>query len=305
MLFSLTMNNQTFVATIDINLAEKLKADLIQQGFIITKPPYTIFSAKKKGVSCTLYTSGKLTVQGKEKHDFIAFYLEPEILKVFTYSHPQHYIDKHARIGIDEAGKGDYFGPLCVSGVYADEKGIAKLLSLGIRDSKKLSDNSVKKLAEKIGKEFPYSLVKITPETYNKLYSKFKNLNSLLAWAHATAIEKLYDKTKCTQVTIDQFAHESVVKKAVQSKNLPIHLTQRHKGEEDPVVAAASIIARSNFLTELDKLSQSINIQLPKGASGIVQEKAQKIVNQYGPDILQKIAKLHFKTTNEILNQNN
>src|SRR5579864_6497505 len=119
----------TFVATIDIALADKLREDLSSQGFEFTKPPYTLFSAQKKGVSCILYTSGKLTVQGKDKDDFIAFYLEPEILQKLAYTHPELGVDLTPRIGIDEAGKGDFFGTLCIAGVQADEEGVKKLLS--------------------------------------------------------------------------------------------------------------------------------------------------------------------------------
>ena len=108
-----------FVATIDVALEEKLRSDLTEQGFVLTHPLHTLFAAQKKGVSCTLYESGKLTVQGKDKDDFIAFYLEPEILQSFAYIHPTANIDLTARIGIDQAGKGDFFGPLCIAGVQA------------------------------------------------------------------------------------------------------------------------------------------------------------------------------------------
>ncbi len=295
------MTNQAFVTTIDIALAKKLENDLQRQGFTITTPAYTIFAAKKKGVSCTLYRSGKLMVQGKEKNDFITFYLEPEILKEFTYTNPELYIDTQPHIGIDEAGKGDYFGPLCVAGVYADKKGISNLHKQGIADSKRISDENVKSLAQYIQQNFSFSLVKILPETYNRLYDKFGNLNTLLAWGHATAIEKLYKETHCADVTIDQFAHQSVVIKALSSKNLPLNLTQRHRGEEDLVVAAASIIARASFLTELDKLSENFRMQLPKGASRLVIEQGLHFIHKYGSNGLPKVAKMHFKTTQNIL----
>lgn len=116
----------TFVATIDLALAAKLQTDLREQGFELTKPPYTIFSAQKQGISCTLYTSGKITVQGKGKDDFIAYYLEPEILKSLAYTYPESGVDMTPHIGVDEAGKGDFFGPLCIAGVQADEEGIKK-----------------------------------------------------------------------------------------------------------------------------------------------------------------------------------
>lgn len=294
------MKNNTFVAKVDPSIAEKLKADLMEQGFQISTPIYTILSGKKKGITCTLYQSGKLLVQGKEKEDFIKFYLEPNILKKFIYSYPLEYVDQHSHIGIDEAGKGDYFGPLSIAGVYADRDGIAQLLKDGIRDSKSLSDKQITKIAVLIKKNYQSTSVIIKPETYNHLYEKFKNLNSLLAWAHATAIENLYKKTQCLEVTIDQFAHKSVVKKALEQKNLPLKLHQRHRGEEDPVVAAASIIARSNFLEELDLLSKKFEISFPKGASAKVLQQAKKFVQKIGINHLHKVAKIHFKTTNQI-----
>jgi ribonuclease HIII len=120
-----------FVAEIDLKLADKLREDLIERGFELSQPAHTLFAAQKKGVSCTLYTSGKLTVQGKEMEEFITFYLEPEILKNVTYSYPEVGVDFTPRIGIDEAGKGDFFGPLCIAGVQADEAKIKELLALG------------------------------------------------------------------------------------------------------------------------------------------------------------------------------
>jgi len=169
-----------FVAQIDLSLKEKLQNDLLDQGFKLTTPPYTLFSAQKKGVSCTLYTSGKLTVQGKDKEDFIHFYLEPEILKSLAYSHPEIEIDMTPRIGIDEAGKGDFFGPLCIAGVYGDEKMIKELLTIGVKDSKTISDKNILLLKSKIQRICPHAIVRLPPKKYNELYSNFRNLNRLL-----------------------------------------------------------------------------------------------------------------------------
>src|ERR1700730_9538190 len=113
------MTPATFTAKIDLKLADKIKNDLIEQGFEISRPPYTVFAAKKTGISCTLYESGSLTVQGKEMQHFIEFYLEPEILQEFQFSHPEAHLDTTPHIGMDEAGKGDFFGPLCVAAVFA------------------------------------------------------------------------------------------------------------------------------------------------------------------------------------------
>lgn len=292
----------TFTAKIDINLAEKIKKDLENQGFEMKSLPYAIFSAQKKGITCVLYESGSLVVQGKEKDDFIEFYLEPQILKTFKYTHPEALVSMMPRIGVDEAGKGDFFGPLCIGGLYADEQGIKKLISLNVRDSKKISDKSVLDLAEILKQNFQISVVRIFPEKYNSLYLQFKNLNSLLAWGHSTVISQLVEKTTCKEVIIDQFANKHVVESAIKKKKLELHLEQRTKAEEDPVVAGASILARAAFLKGLEELSTLYNEKFPKGASSIVIDMGKKFVENHGSEALEKVAKIHFKTKEDILN---
>lgn len=294
----------TFVATIDLSLSPKLEEDLKNQGFEFSTPPYTVFSAQKKGVSCTLYTSGKLTVQGKDKNDFIAYYLEPEILQSLAYTYPEIEVDMTARIGVDEAGKGDFFGPLCIGAVQADETGIKKLLDLGVKDSKRMSDKTVLDLAKKIKLTVPHTIIRLMPKKYNELYTSFHNLNRLLAWGHATAIAELVEKTGCREVLIDQFTSEPLVENTLKKKNIETHLTQRPKAEADPVVAAASILARGAFLDGLELLSQQVGIPLPKGANSKIVETARTLVRQKGKEALGDVAKLHFKTTDEVLSQN-
>jgi ribonuclease HIII len=290
-----------FVATISLDLADKLKNDLMDQGFEITKPAYALFSALKKGVSCTLYNSGKLTVQGKGMEDFITFYLEPQILQSVAYSYPETQVNLIAHIGIDESGKGDFFGPLCIAGVQADEAKIKELLALGVRDSKQITDSAILTLSEKIKKCCPHSVIYISPKKYNELYGSFQNLNKLLGWGHATAIAELVAKTGCTNVVIDQFASEHVVQNALKQKKLTVSLTQRHRAESDPVVAAASILARGAFLVGMQRLSEEFDLQIPKGASPAVKRVGKLLVKKYGPQILEQTAKLHFKTKEEIL----
>ncbi len=290
-----------FVATIDVSLADKMQQELTNQGFEITHPAYTLFSAQKKGVSCTLYTSGKLTVQGKDKEEFIQFYIEPEILQSVAFSYPETQVDLQARVGVDEAGKGDFFGPLCVAGVFATEDHIKELLKIGVKDSKKMTDKVILVLSQKIKKICPHSIVRITPKRYNELYANFHNLNRLLAWGHATAISELHTRTQCTQVIIDQFASEDVVLSALKHKNIQVELTQRHKAESDPVVAAASILARAAFVEGIDQLGAEVGIELPKGASSQVIAIGKKLVAKYGESILSTVAKMHFKTTGEVL----
>jgi ribonuclease HIII len=290
-----------FVANVSLELAGKLRDDLIGQGFQITQPAHTIFSALKKGVSCTLYSSGKLTVQGKEMEDFIHFYLEPEILQSVAFSYPENSVSMTARIGIDESGKGDFFGPLCIAGVQADEAMIKELLTLGVRDSKKIADGPIRRLSAKIKQVCPHAIVFLSPQKYNELYRSFHNLNQLLAWGHATAIAELVAKTGCTEVVIDQFASEHVVINALKRKMIKVSLTQRHRAEADPVVAAASILARAAFLEGMEQLGALYEIEIPKGASPLVVKTGKLLVGKFGPQILEQTAKLHFKTKEEIL----
>lgn len=291
----------SFVTEIDTSLAPKFKQDLIDQGFQLSQPAYTIFQAKKQGVSCTLYKSGKLMVQGKGKDDFISYYLEPEILGHFSYTYLETTINTSPHIGVDEAGKGDVFGPLCVAALYADSTQITALVQMGIRDSKRLSDSAIIKIAEKIKKQCDHSIIKIFPKRYNELYDQFKNLNHLLAWGHATAIEELVAKSSCTEVIIDQFASEHVVENALKRKGLQVDLSQRHRGEEDIVVAGASILARAAFVQGIDRLSKEFHQELPKGASSLVVTAGRKFVGIHGEQALHQVAKLHFKTIQDFL----
>lgn len=294
---------KTFVTKVDLGVATKMTTDLPTQGFTLSKPAYTVFSAKKKGVSCTLYQSGKLMVQGKEAPEFIEFYLEPEILGSFTYSYGDLEVDKTARIGIDEAGKGDFFGPLCIAGVYASGNDILKLRELGVKDSKSISDKNIIVIGRNIRKKHPHHIVKINPSKYNALYKQFNNLNHLLAWGHATAIESLVQKTGCQNVLIDQFAAERVVESALRKKSLDVNLTQRHRGEEDLVVAAASILARQEFLEGIDQLSREFEMKIPKGASSFVIQAGVSFLIKHGRPALEHVAKLHFKTLDAILSK--
>lgn len=290
----------TFTTKIDLNLAPKLIEDLKNQGFEIQKPPYTVFSAKKKGVSCTLYESGTLTVQGKEMKEFMEFYLEPEILQAFQYSHPDVGLNLEPRIGMDEAGKGDFFGPLCVAAIYADEEGVKKMRQMGVKDSKKISDEGILKLAKRLRAEFAYTVIRLFPKKYNELHAKFKNLNRLLGWAHAAALGDLSQKTGCKRALLDQFAEKHVMENMLKQKKIEVELEQKVRGEEDLVVAAASILARAGFLEGIKTLSEELGMDLPKGASHIVKEVAQKLIAKYGREVLDKAAKTHFKTAGEI-----
>lgn len=302
----MTTPSNIFVAQLEKQKGEQLALDLRSQGFDFASPPppYTVFSAKKPGLSCTYYSSGKLVVQGKNIKEFIEYYLEPEILQTFTYTHPEAHLDLKPHIGIDESGKGDLFGPLCTAGVYANSEQIQALLKLGVCDSKKLNDASIARLAPQIQKLCAHHIVKITPKRYNELYAQFRNLNHLLAWTHAAAIEALVTQTKCLDVVVDQFASEHVVENALKRKLLNVNLTQQHRAEQDVVVAAASILARHAFVTGLASLSEEFGINLPKGASAQTVAAAKAFVKQHGKEALIHVSKLHFKSFDGIYRNN-
>jgi ribonuclease HIII len=209
-------------------------------------------------------------------------------------------------IGTDESGKGDYFGPLVSAGVYVDEQTAKDLMACGVKDSKKLSDSKNSELAQKVAEicKGRFAIIEISPEKYNDLYEQFKrekkNLNTLLAWGHAKAIEEILSKVDCKVAIADQFADESFIFGKLQEKGKKLELIQMHKAEENIAVAAASILARARFLEKLSKLSNEYKIDLPKGASQTVIENARKFVDMYGKELLRKVAKLHFKTTTKV-----
>jgi len=253
------------------------------------------------------YESGKLVVQGKGTQEFIEFVLEPEILKEVklgyeTVLNPDLLLP---RFGVDESGKGDFFGPLSIAGVYVNESVINAWKEVGIRDSKNISsDKKIHELAEIIRKTpgCVTDSVVVGNEAYNRLYAKMRSVNTLLAWGHARVIENLMGKRyqmnpSPVKAISDQFAaSKTVIEKALMSQGKEIQLVQRHKAEEDIAVAAASILARDEFVNGLVKLEQQFGMKFPKGASAAVDAAAKKFVKERGAEELAKVSKLHFRT---------
>lgn len=201
------------------------------------------------------------------------------------------------RIGTDESGKGDYFGPLVIAGFYLPPDQESVLREIGVRDSKLISDNRCREIAETLQKGYPHSIVAIGPERYNELYEKFRNLNKLLAWGHARVIENLLEKMDCRLAVTDKFGDERFVRSALLARGKTITLTQMVRGESDPAVAAASILARAEFLKKLFFLGRDWEMELPKGASLAVDAAAAEFVRRHGRENLARVAKVHFKTT--------
>jgi ribonuclease HIII len=200
-------------------------------------------------------------------------------------------------IGTDESGKGDYFGPLVIGGVYVDPPVKTLLQGLNVRDSKRISDSVIKELDFRIRSGCIYSVVVIGPEKYNLLYLKMKNLNRMLAWGHARVIENILMRVDCSRAISDQFGNELLIKNALLESGKKIKLEQMPHAEKDLGVAAASVLARAEFLRRMERLSQECGLDLPKGASSLVDEAARKMVAKLGKDALNRFVKLHFKNT--------
>ena len=287
--------------------ASALETALSSRGFKFRAVPYARFAGEKDKINVVFYESGKLVVQGKGTQEFIEFVLEPEVLKQArlgyeTVLNPDLLLP---RIGVDESGKGDFFGPLCIAGAYINESVVKAWKDAGIRDSKNISsDKKISDLAALIRKTpgCVVTTVVIGNEAYNRLYAKMKSVNTILAWGHARVIENLMGlrhqmNPPPVKAISDQFASsKDVVAKALMSLGREIELVQRHRAEEDLAVAAASILARDGFVKGLAKLEKQFNVELPKGASTFVDEAAKKFVVEQGAENLSKIAKTHFRT---------
>jgi ribonuclease HIII len=287
--------------------AKQLRALLKELGFAFAERPYTLFFAQKNKLSVAVYEKGpKILLQGKGIEEFVQFELEPKILGEarlgYEEVHSPEMFEPH--FGIDESGKGDFFGPLVIAGVYVDRDIARKFLEAGIQDSKRIgSDARIHALADVI-RSTPGAIgdaVAIGPERYNDLYEKFGNLNSLLGWGHARVIENLLErKPDCPRALSDKFADASVIQKALLQHGQKIQLEQRTKAESDLAVAAASILAREAFIDWLDRRGKVLGVKLGRGVSGDVKETARKVVEKGGPAALRQIAKVHFRTAYEV-----
>ncbi len=203
------------------------------------------------------------------------------------------------RIGVDESGKGDYFGPLVIAACYA-EAWHEEVIE-GVMDSKKLTDARAHVLAAKIKEHCPHAIVSVGPTKYNELHAKIKNLNKLLEWGHGKAIEEVLKLQDCKLVISDQFANPAGLQRVLKTKGLDVVLESRVRAESDFAVAAASILARSAFLKGLERLGNEIGVPLLKGAGPQVDALAKKLAGRDGEDVLRTIAKTHFKTTIKVL----
>ena len=301
----------TFTAVLTPEQTEKLRELLAERNWELSQGPYMVFRAVKEKTNVCAYESGKLVVQGKGTEDFLTFVLEPEITGVLApgagdgLSGENEVITPHG--GIDESGKGDFFGPLVIAGAGVTPESGAKLRELGVCDSKKISsDKRIFELAEAIRRHAGAAnctVVTFKMETYNRLYTQFGNLNRLLAWGHARVIENLLEANPALpRMLSDQFADPSLIQRALMEKGRTIRLDQRTKAESDIAVAAASILARERFCLALRQLELETGCTLPRGAGPAVKAAAAAIVEKFGVNGLRRCCKTHFKTFEEVLN---
>jgi ribonuclease HIII len=287
--------------------AKQLEQYLREHQFEPRTVPYARFAGAKRDVNVVFYESAKLVVQGKGTQEFVEFVLEPLILQEAKLGYETTLNPEllAPRIGVDESGKGDFFGPLCIAGVYVNADVLAAWKDAGVRDSKAIgSDRKITEIA-RIIRTTPgcvYTTVPIGNDAYNRLYAKMRSVNSMLAWGHARVIENLLGQApKMNPPPIraisDQFAHtKEVTEKALMALGRDLELVQRHKAEQDMAVAAASILARDEFVTRLHRLGKEYGVLLPKGASTEVEEAARIFIEKHGAKNLGNIAKMHFRT---------
>ena len=299
------MNSYTHL--LSLGQATKLRILLDELGFEFSPKEYTLFFGQKNKLSVSVYEKGpKVLVQGRGVEEFVQFELEPKILGEAKLGYEEVHSPKmfEAHFGVDESGKGDFFGPLVISGVYVDSAIARKLLDAGVQDSKRIgSDARIRALAQTIRKTTGglIETVLIGPQRYNELYEKFGNLNKLLGWGHARVIENLLEKKPgCPRSLSDQFADARVIEQSLLRHGRKIDVEQRTKAESDIAVGAASILARDGFINWLERHGKELGLRLDRGVSANVKEIAKKLVEMNGAQVLREVAKVHFRTAHEI-----
>lgn len=300
----------SYTVKLDDAQMDKLRAICVARGWTPFEVGYTRFAFKadhlKTNVSA--YTSGKVVIAGKGTEDFVRDVLEPEVtgaakLGYDEVLHPD-WFESHA--GLDESGKGDFFGPVIAATVIADKPAIESWIKAGAKDSKKIAEPQILKL-DAIIRETRGVVVEVcycrTMARYNELMSRpGANLNRLLAWQHATALADALAKKRVAWGLLDQFTEQPLTQRELAKKGVKdFDLKMRTKAEEDPVVAAASIVARAEFVRAMHALSKQFGAKLQKGAGPLVKEQAMQIMQKFGTRALGDFAKLHFRTAYEVV----
>lgn len=287
---------------------EKLKeaARYYQKDTVASSIPYTVFFARRNGVTITAYSSGKIMFQGNKAAEEAAKWQSGAELKPSNTSRLPQGFAQRSIIGSDEVGNGSYFGPLVVCAVYADKSQLPSLQSLGVKDSKMLTDTQIMKMAPRIKEVVAYKQLIVTPQKYNQIQPNYNAVRMKVA-LHNQCIHLLLEQIAPLvpeSILIDQFVQESTYRKYLRSEKNQVkeNLYFITKGEQYHLaVAAASILCRAEFLQTLKEESEEIGLALPSGAGKKSDIQAAKIIEQGGLDLLAKYAKLHFKNTQKAL----
>jgi ribonuclease HIII len=298
----------TYTIKLDDTQLEKLRAVCVAKNWEPFDVPYARFAFRAPDVNVTAYDKRKIVViAGKGTEDFVLNTLEMEVtqaprLGYDAVLHPE-WFEAHA--GLDESGKGDFFGPVIAATVVADGPAVDAWLKAGVKDSKRLADTQILKLDVVIRKT-PGTVVKTCScgmPKYNELMLRpGANLNRLLAWQHATALVAALNEKWVPWGLLDEFSKEPLTQRELAKKAVKnFDLKMRPRAEEDPVVAAASVVARAEYVRVMKKLSQRFGGPLQKGASGKVKEQATAIIHKFGAPALRDFAKLHFRTAYEVV----
>ena len=272
------------------------------------KIPYAIFQAQEEDTVITLYESGKAMFQGTSADVDAAMWgtvLDNTKEKKEEQKKKDTKYHNCSSVGSDEVGTGDYFRPIVVTAAYVKKEDVEKLEKLGVGDSKKITDEKIKKITPELIKIVKYRSMILTNKEYNEKYTKDINMNKIKAILHNKVLYQLIteEKPKIDYIIVDEFAREKRYYEYLNGvPNIQRGITFMTKAEDKNLaVAAASIISRYIFLKEFDKLSDSIHIPLPKGAGRDVDKIGEEIVEQYGEEKLKEIAKTNFKNTDRIL----
>ncbi len=297
----------SYTIKLDDAQMEKLRAATAAKHWEQVEVPYARFAFKGPKVNVTAYTSGKVVVAGKDTEDFVQNVIESEVtgapkLGYDEVLHPD-WFEAHA--GLDESGKGDLFGPVVAATVIADESAVQAWLKAGVRDSKTIVDSQILKLDDII-RATPGVVVEsryITMPEYNRVMGRpFASLNRLLAQHHADALDAALKRKWVPRGLLDQFSKEPLVQREMKKKGLErFQLDMRTKAEEDPVVAAASIVARAEFVRVMNALSREFGDKLQKGAGAPAKAQASVLIEKFGARALGDFAKLHFRTCYEVV----
>lgn len=302
----------SYTVSLNAKQAAILREAVVRRNYRFYDVAHAEYGAEGHDVRVVLYKSGKAVVQGKGTREFVEFVLEPEVLGEASLGYealkdPEYYAP---RIGVDESGKGDFFGPLCIAAVYVNRAVIDAWNDAGIKDSKRIgSDRRIAELAKVIRstKGCVYDVVAVGNEAYNRMHAKLGSVNSILAWGHARVIENLLAaemslRPPPVRAISDQFStSKRTVEKALMEKGSQLELVQRHKAESDIAVAAASILARDEFVSRLTALGREVGFILKKGASKEVESIGSALVSKLGREALNRFAKLHFQTSVRVI----